>query len=59
MKSDIEYLVRVCDTCVKCKGRGKKNKAPMKVYSMGNPMERAALDIMSGFPRSNLGNKHI
>lgn len=59
MKSDIEHLVRVCDTCAKCKGPGKKNKAPMKVYSIGNPMERVALDIMSGLPRSNLGNKHI
>lgn len=43
----------------KCKGPGKVTKAPMKIYTVGYPLERIALDIMSGLPRSTSGNKHI
>lgn len=59
MKADIEHLVRICDTCATCKGPGKVTKAPMKIYTVGYPLERIALDIMSGLPRSTSGNKHI
>lgn len=31
----------------------------MKIYTEGYPLERIALDIMSGLQRSTSGNKHI
>lgn len=42
---------------LKARDQERGTKAPLKVYTVGNPMERVTLDIMSGLPRSSSGNK--
>ena len=37
----------------------KADRAPMKIYNVGAPMERMAMDIMGPFPTSGRGNRYI
>ena len=37
----------------------KKNKAPLGQYLIGAPLERASLDIVGPFLRSDSGNKYV
>ena len=40
-------------------GPRKKNRAPMKTYNVGAPMEIVALDVLGPLPESEQGNRHI
>ena len=50
---------RKCHQCCARKRPPKSFKAPMKIYNVGAPMERIALDIMGPLPLSENGNKYV
>lgn len=55
----MEYWIKNCDACSCRKRPIKKPKAPLKLYSVGVPMERLAIDVTGPFPRSHHGNRYI
>ena len=59
LRRDVENWVRNCNICGASKGPAKKPKAPLKLYSVGVPMERLAIDVTGPLPTSNNGNKYI
>ncbi len=48
-----------CDSCAAKKPPRKTPRAPMKIYNVGAPMERIAIDVMGPLPESDRGNKYI
>ena len=59
LRRDVEYWISKCDICASRKGPSRKPKAPLKLYSVGVPMERLAIDVTGPFPRSKQGNRFI
>lgn len=59
LRRDVENWLRNCTVCGSKKGPSKKSRAPLKLYSVGVPMERLAIDVTGPLPRSNKGNKYI
>lgn len=47
---DGEYLISKCDICALRKNPIKKPTVPMKLYSIGVPMERLAIDVTGPLP---------
>ena len=57
-REDIELWVNSCLSCqTRKRPVGRRRQAPMQVVSVGEPMERVALDIMGPLPSSNRDNK--
>ena len=59
LRRDVEYWISKCDVCASRKHPTKRPKAPLKLYSVGVPMERLAIDVTGPFPRTQRGNKYI
>ena len=59
MRSDVVEWCRACDVCSARKGPARKNRAPLEVYRVGAPMERAAVDIAGPLPLTPRGNRYI
>ena len=59
MKEDVRNWIRKCDVCGARKRPPKSPRAPLKVYNVGLPMDRVAMDILAPFPQSSKGNKYI
>ena len=59
LRTEVEEWCSKCDTCFKIKPTNRKNKAPMKTYGVGEPMERIAVDILGPLPTSEKGNRFI
>ena len=59
MKQYIRLWVKTCYSCQRRKSPRKRSKAPMKVYRIGAPGERIALDIMGPFSETDAKNKWI
>ncbi|KAK6177716.1 hypothetical protein SNE40_015762 [Patella caerulea] len=59
MRSDVRYWVNCCDICSSRKRPAHKPKAPLKLYCVGAPMERIAMDIMGPLPLTLNGNKYV
>lgn len=59
LRRDVEHWISKCDTCASRKAPNKTPKAPMKLYSVGVPMERLAIDIAGPLPKTNKGNRYI
>lgn len=57
--SSVKDWCRKCEQCSARKSPSKSYKAPMKIYNVGAPMERVALDIMGPLPVTERGNKYI
>ena len=57
-KEDILNWIRKCAMCSSRKQPPRKAKSKMKVYNVGAPMERVALDILGPLPLSEKGNKY-
>ena len=55
----VENWCRRCPVCVQKNKPSTSTHAPMKVYIVGAPMERVALDILGPLPLSEKGNKYI
>ncbi len=58
-KDDVDNWCKRCQGCVQKDKPKAANRAPMKIYNMGAPMERIALDILGPLPTSDQGNKYI
>jgi transposase InsO family protein len=58
-KQSMRMHCRLCDQCLRCKTSGKKYRAPMNTYNVGEPMERMALDIAGPFHDTRKGNRYI
>ena len=56
---DVEQWCKNCYNCASSKGPKTKLKAPMKLYNVGYPFERVAVDIVGPFPRTVSGNRYI
>ena len=59
MSKDIQTYCQACHTCATRKTAGRSQKAKMRRYDVGFPMEEIAIDIMGPFPESERGNKYV
>ena len=59
MYRDIERWCQKCDVCNSRKMPRKKPKAPLKLYNVGAPLERVAVDIMGPLPKTRNGNLYL
>lgn len=57
-RKDVEDWCRRCHACVARKGPRERGRGPLKIYNVGAPFERVALDIVGPFPRTATGNKY-
>ncbi|CAB4003290.1 Transposon Ty3-G Gag-Pol poly, partial [Paramuricea clavata] len=51
-QTDVKTWIKECDACLSRKGPRNKQKAPLQLYTVGAPMERIAIGIMSPLPVS-------
>lgn len=58
-KEDVTHWIQQCHVCAATKGPAKRTRAAMKVYNVGVPFERIAMDITGPFPTSMNGNKYM
>ena len=56
---DVLVYCRACHICATRKNAGRQQKAEMRHYSVGSPMEEVAIDLMGPFPESDAGNKYV
>ena len=56
---DVRVYCQACPVCATCKTAGQKQRAEMKHYDVGLPMEEIAIDLMGPFPKSETGNKNV
>ena len=59
VNEDCENYVRTCAICNQNKKPKQKNKAAMKLYHAGIPMEKIHIDILGPLKTSQNGNKYI
>lgn len=59
IRDDVENWCRKCDVCAACKGPRRRTRAEMKLYNVGAPFERIAIDVAGPFPKSRSGNKYV
>ena len=59
LRRDVESWDLKCDICASRKAPKKTPKAPMKLYSVGVPMERLAIDVAGPLPKTSKGNRFI
>ena len=59
MKNDIQFWIKTCIPCQAKDTHGRKPRAKLKQYVVGNRWERIATDICGPFPKSNKNNKFI
>ncbi|UYV82442.1 K02A2.6-like, partial [Cordylochernes scorpioides] len=58
-RADVEKWCRNCTQCSARKGPTTRSKGKLKIYNVGAPFERIAIDVAGPFPKSDLGNKYI
>ncbi len=58
-KEDVVSWCKRCPDCVQKEKPRTSNRAPMRIYNVGAPMKRVALDILGPLPLSERGNKYI
>ena len=56
---DVANWCRKCAECQRKHRPKKSNRAPMKIYNVGAPLERMAMDVMGPFPVTTRGNRYI
>jgi hypothetical protein len=59
MKSDLKYHCRMCDQCFRCKAPNRRWKAPMRKYTVGEPLQRMAIDVAGPFHVTDDKNQYI
>ncbi|KAK2577752.1 hypothetical protein KPH14_011855, partial [Odynerus spinipes] len=57
-RTDVEDWCRRCFRCSAKKGPKMKGKGALKIYNVGAPFERIALDIVGPLPKSSSGNRY-
>ena len=56
---DVKQWCASCDKCSSKKGPRRKPKGPLKLYNVGAPMERIAVDVMGPLPLTRHDNKYL
>ena len=59
LNKDVQIYCRACHVCATKKTAGRQQKASMRRYDVGSPMEEIAIDLMGPFPESEMGNKYV
>ena len=59
VRRSVENWCRKCEKCASRKGYPRQAKAPLKLYNVGSPMERIAIDVLGPLPKTDLGNQYI
>ena len=59
MRKDIQVYCQGCHTCATKKQAGNPQRAPMKRYDAGLPMEEICIDLKGPYPESERGNKYV
>jgi transposase InsO family protein len=59
LNKDVQIYCKACHVCATRKNAGRRQKAEMRRYDVGFPMEEVAIDIMGPFPVSDDGNKYV
>ena len=58
-RDDVEDWCRKCTNCASVKGPHVRSRGALKVYNVGAPWERIALDVAGPFPESENGNRYF
>lgn len=58
-REDVEDWCRKCTKCASVKGPQTRSRGALKLYNVGAPWERIALDIAGPFPITDKGNRYI
>lgn len=58
-REDVENWCKKCVNCSAVKGPHTRSRGALKLYNVGAPWERIALDVAGPFPTSDSGNKYI
>lgn len=58
-RDDVEDWCRKCTSCAAVKGPHTRSRGALKLYNVGAPWERIALDVAGPFPESESGNKYF
>ena len=58
MRYDVQKYCKRCDKCAARK-KGQQKRAPLRQYTVGECMERLAVDILGPLPETTRGNKYI
>ena len=58
-RDDVEAWCRKCKNCAAVKGPQTRSRGAMKLYNVGAPWERVALDIAGPFPVTKAGNRYV
>ncbi|KAJ1523136.1 hypothetical protein ONE63_001029 [Megalurothrips usitatus] len=59
MRQDAKLWCLSCDTRSRKKGTQRRGRAPLRVYNVGVPWERVAIDLAGKYPRTARGNKYL
>ena len=59
MHSVVENFCRMCDSCAARKPTLQHQRAPLKQYIVGCPLERVAIDILGPLPKTKRGNTYV
>lgn len=59
MRRDVDRWVETCKVCGSKRNPPRRKQAPLKLYMVGAPMERVAIDILGPFPLTKNGNRYI
>ena len=54
----VQEWCKKCDVCATRKGPSRK-RAPLKICSVGCPIERVAIDVLGLLPKTESGNEYI
>lgn len=55
----MENWCKRCEKCASRKGQPRSARAPLKLYNVGSPMERIAVDVLGPLPKTDAGNQYI
>ena len=59
INKDVQIYCKACQVCATKKTAGRHQKAEMRRYDVGLPMEEVAIDLMGPYPESEDGNKYV
>ena len=59
LRWSVENWCRKCEKCASRKGYPGQTKAPLKLYNVGSPMKRIAIDVLGPLPKTDSGNQYL
>lgn len=58
-REDVQDWCRKCTTCAAVKGPQTRSRGSLRLYNVGAPWERIAVDVAGPFPVTDSGNKYF